>query len=56
MKDPLNDLVNRAFKDTVEAGEIIYACGMRREVKDEYIKAHSALLRLKNLLKQRKAA
>jgi hypothetical protein len=50
MTDPLADLVNKAFRDTVEAGELIYAAGMSREIKDEYLKAHSALLKLKTML------
>jgi hypothetical protein len=50
MSDPLRSLVNKAFRDTVEAGELIYAAGMSREIKDEYLKAHSALLRLKTML------
>lgn len=51
--DALQDCVGRAFKDTVEAGQLIYAGGMSREIKDEYIKAHSALLKLKSMLVRR---
>lgn len=45
--DPLAKLIDEAFKATCEAEEMIYAAGMKREIKDHVI-AHSALLALKN--------
>ena len=53
MSEPLTKLVGQAFRDTVEAGEIIYAAGLPREIKDDYLAAHSALLRLKTKLAER---
>lgn len=55
-RDPLMQAVNRAFRETVEAGEIIYAAGLPREIKDEYLTAHSALLALKLKLEAREKA
>lgn len=44
----LKELIDDAFAATCEAEQLIYAAGMKREIKDHIIAAHSALLALKN--------
>jgi hypothetical protein len=48
MSDTLSTLIEEAFAAVVEAEHIAYAGGLPRELKDDLIAAHSALLRAKN--------